>query len=120
MSFSGSSFNPAGSVNRLDLAVALVRALGHDHTARALANTTVMVNGVALTDNAQIPGSLRGYVQLAIDKGLVEAFPAEIRQTGPGQFTALPGPRFEPATTMTRATLASKLGKYRSLFVIGG
>src|SRR5207253_4609901 len=34
MSATGASFNPAGSVNRLDLAVALVRALGHDAEAR--------------------------------------------------------------------------------------
>src|SRR5678816_944270 len=113
---SGTSFNPAGSVNRLDLAVALVKALGHDAAARALANTTVTSNGAALSDNAQIPGSLRGYVQIAIDKGLFEIFPAEVRQIAPGQFIAIPGPRFEPATTVSRAGLAVKLNSYRALF----
>jgi serine protease AprX len=106
ISFSGNSFNPAGSVNRLDLAVALVKALGHDAEARALANSTVTSGGTALTDNAQIPGPLRGYVQIAINKGLFEAFPAEVRQIAPGQFIVIPGPRFEPATTISRATLA--------------
>ncbi|MFN6962179.1 MAG: S8 family serine peptidase [Pyrinomonadaceae bacterium] len=120
MSFSGSTFNPTGSVNRLDLAVALIRALGHDAAARSLANTTVTFNGTALSDNAQIPGALRGYVQLAINKGLFEAFPAEVRQIGPGQYQVIPGPRFEPATTVTRATLASKLNSYRQLFTTGG
>jgi serine protease AprX len=76
MASSTLTFNPGGSVNRLDLAVALVKALGHDAAARGLAGTTVTVDGVALTDNAQIPAALRGYVQLAIDKGLFEAFPA--------------------------------------------
>jgi serine protease AprX len=117
---SGSSFNPSASVNRLDLAVALVKALGHDAEARALANTTVTSNGTALSDNAQIPGSLRGYVQIAIDKGLFEAFPAEVRETAPGQFTVIPGPRFEPATTISRAALAGKLSTYRTLFTTGG
>ena len=120
MSFSGTSFNPTGSVNRLDGAVAFVKALGHDPAARALANSTVTFQGTPLSDNAQIPGALRGYVQLAIDKGLFEAFPAEVRQIGPGQFIAIPGPRFEPATTVSRAVLAAKLNKYRSLFTTGG
>src|SRR6185436_5378087 len=86
---SGTSFNPAGLVNRLDLVVALVKALGHDAAARALANTTVTSNGTALSDNAQIPGSLRGYVQLAINTGLFEVFPAEVRQVVPGQFIVI-------------------------------
>ena len=117
---SGTSFNPAALVNRLDLAVALVKALGHDAEARALANTNVTSNGTVLSDNAQIPGSLRGYVQIAIDKGLFEAFPAEVRQIAPGQFVAIPGPRFEPATTVSRAALARKLSTYHTLFTTGG
>lgn len=120
MSFSGTSFNPAGSVNRLDLAVAFVKALGHDALARSRANTVVTAGGEALTDNSQIPGALRGYVQVAIDKGLFEAFPAEVIQIAPGQFQVLPGPRFEPNTTVTRATLANKLNIYRGLFAVGG
>lgn len=120
MSFSGTSFNKNGAVNRLDLAVALVKALGRDAEAQALANTTVTFEGNALSDNAQIPASLRGYVQIAIDSGMFAAFPAEVRQIGPGQFIALPGPRFEPATAVTRAGLAEGLLKYRTLFVNGG
>ncbi len=120
MSFSGTSFNPGGSVNRLDLAVAFIKAIGRDAEARALANTTVTSGGTALTDNSQIPAALRGYVQLAIDKGLFEAFPAEVRQIGPGQFIVVPGPRFEPATTVKRGTFAEKLTIYRQLFTTGG
>ncbi len=118
--FTGTSFNPSGSANRLNVAVAFVKALGHDARARALANTNVTFNGAVLTDNAQIPAALRGYVQIAIDKGLFEAFPAEIIQIAPGQFQALPGPRFEPSTVVTRATLASKLNKFNQLFTTGG
>ncbi len=120
ISFSGSAFNPNGTVNRLDLAVAFVRALGHDAEARALANSTVTFNGTPLSDNSQIPASLRGYVQIAINNNLFEAFPAEVRNLGNGQFEVLPGPRFEPNTTITRATLAGKLVAYRQLFTTGG
>jgi serine protease AprX len=56
--------------------------------ARTLANTTVTSGGQPLLDNAQIPEALRGYVQIAIDRGLIEAFP---------------GPRFDPATKVKRA-----------------
>ena len=120
MSASGTTFNPTGTVNRLDLAVAFVRALGHDEAARAKAGQPVTFNGTALSDNAQIPAELRGYVQLAIDKGLFEAFPAEVRNLGNGQFQVLPGPRFEPNTTVTRATLAAKLNSFKTLFTTGG
>jgi serine protease AprX len=41
MSASGSSFNPNSRLTRIDLAVALVRALGLDSEARALAGTAV-------------------------------------------------------------------------------
>lgn len=119
ISAAGSTFNPAGTVNRLDLAVAFVRALGLDTEAKAKANTTVTSGGQPLTDNAQIPGALRGYVQIAIDRGLLEAFPAELRQIGPGQFQAVPGPRFEPSTVITRATLAAKLTLFSSAFAAG-
>lgn len=118
--YTGNVFNPAGSVNRLDLAVALVRALGHDAAARALAGSTVTSGGTPLSDGDQIPPEFRGYVQLAIDKGLFEAFPAEVIQIGPGQYQAVPGPRFEPNTVVKRATLALKLNVYRTLFTTGG
>jgi serine protease AprX len=119
MSASGTAFNPTGTVNRLDLAVALVRALGHDVDARNLAGSTVTYNGTALSDSAEIPAEYRGYVQVALNLGLFEAYPAEIIQTSPGQFEAKPGPRFEPATTLTRAALAAKLDSFRQLFIAG-
>ena len=120
ISFTGSTFQPTALINRLDLAVALVKALGHDAQAKALAGSTVMTGGVALTDNSQIPANLRGYVQIAINNGMFEAFPAEIRQVGPGQFIAVPGPRFEPLTNVNRADFAGRLNLYRGLFATGG
>ncbi len=119
MSATGTTFNPAGALSRLDLAVAFVRALGFDTEARALANSNVTSGGVTLSDNAQIPAALRGYVQLAIDKGLLEVYPAEVRQVGPGQFVALPGPRVEPTNGLTRATLAAKLNRFAARFAAG-
>jgi serine protease AprX len=115
MSASGTTFNPNGNINRLDVAVAFVRALGLDAEARAKANTVVTSGGQPLIDNSQIPGALRGYVQIALDRGLLEAFPAEVRQNG----QLIPGPRFEPNTLITRAVLASKLALFADAFAAG-
>jgi len=119
LSASGASFNPTGTVSRLDMAVAFVRALGHDTEARALAGSNVTFNGQTLSDNAQIPAALRGYVQIAVNNGMFEAYPAEVRNLGGGKFEVLPGPRFEPAATMNRGTLAGKLNKFNQLFTTG-
>ncbi len=102
MGTSGGAFGPAVSVSRLEQAVALVRALRLDAQAKSLANSNVTFGGTVLSDNAQIPVNLRGYVQIALDRGLMEAFPAEMRQVAPGQFQALPGPRFEPGRNVKR------------------
>ncbi|HKQ99683.1 MAG TPA: S8 family serine peptidase, partial [Pyrinomonadaceae bacterium] len=80
MGTGGASFGPAVSVSRLEQAVALVRALRLDAQAKALANSNVTSGGQVLVDNAQIPESLRGYVQIALDKGLMEAFPAQVSE----------------------------------------
>jgi len=120
MSYSGNLFSPTGPVNRLDLAVALVKALGHDAQAAALAGTPVTYQGTELSDDAQIPAALRGYVQIAIDDGLFETYPAEVREVSPGHFVAFPGPRFEPATTVDRATLGVKLNAFQQLFINAG
>jgi serine protease AprX len=119
MAASGSTFDPAGRVARLDLAVAFVRALGLDAEARALAGRAVTWNGQPLTDTLDIPSASRGYVQIALDRGVLEAFPAEVRQIAPGQFVVIPGPRFEPATVVTRAVLAEKTDRFIASFRAG-
>ncbi|HVQ40364.1 MAG TPA: S8 family serine peptidase [Pyrinomonadaceae bacterium] len=115
MGLGGSTFGGGTGVDRLEQAVALIRALRLDTQAKALQNTTVTFGGQALVDNAQIPTGLRGYVQLALDKGLMEAFPAEVKQVGPGQFVALPGPRFEPTRVVKRAEFINPMSKLVNL-----
>ncbi|HKR00054.1 MAG TPA: S8 family serine peptidase, partial [Pyrinomonadaceae bacterium] len=120
MSADGGNFNPGGTVSRLDLAVAFVRALGLDAEARAKANTLVIdpTSGQPVIENTQIPANLRGYVQIAIDKGFLEVYQASVEQT-PGGFVAKPGPRVEPNAMVTRAALATKLNLFVQRFVAG-
>ena len=121
MSATGSAFNPDGSTTHVDLAVALVRALGNDADAKAKAGTNVTVTysgqTIVVDDNLAIPAALRGYVQIALDKGILQA-----------QFSLTQGP-FDPFPVLhaavkpndlnTRAAVAFALDHYRQHFVAG-
>src|SRR5262245_57953524 len=70
----GGSFRPNDRATRLTSAVALVRAAGLRSQAESLAGTSL-----PLTDPASIPSSLRGYVKVALDRGLMTADGAVFR-----------------------------------------
>jgi hypothetical protein len=71
-------------VTRLTAAVVLVRAAGLRAEADAKAGTYL-----GYTDAATIPLALRGYVQVAVEKGLISS-----------------GQQFNPSGTFSRAELA--------------
>ncbi|HEX4959817.1 MAG TPA: S8 family serine peptidase [Thermoanaerobaculia bacterium] len=109
----GSSFVPDNPVTRLDVGVALVKALGLDAAAQALAgsNVTATSNGqtVVVSDQGSIPPALRGYVQIALDRGILSA-----------TFTSAPlVATVSPAGSVTRADLAFALDHYRQAFAAG-
>lgn len=115
------TFNPTGLVSRLDLAVALVRALGLDDQAKALAGTNVTANysgqSIVLADNADIPAELRGYVQLAINKQILQVF--YTTEQGPFDFQPTLKARVKPNANNTRAFMAYALDNYRKHFASG-
>jgi serine protease AprX len=115
------NFNPAGATSRLDLAVALVRALGLDTEAKAKANSIVTVTysgqTLAVADNAQIPAGLRGYVQLALDKGILQAY--FTLEQGPFDLQPKLTARVKAADPVTRAWLAFALDNYFKRYVAG-
>jgi hypothetical protein len=80
----GGQFRPSENVTRLAAAVALVRAAGLRSDAEAKAGTPL-----AFTDALSIPVELRGYVSVAVSKGLL-----------------LADSSFRPQATFTRADLA--------------
>jgi hypothetical protein len=80
----GGQFRPFDNVNRLAAAVALVRAAGLRSEAEAKAGTPL-----AFLDALTIPSELRGYVSVAVSKGLLQADSA-----------------FRPQGTFSRADLA--------------
>ena len=103
------------------MAVALVRALGLDTEAQAKAgaDVTVTYSGQTLTvaDNADIPAALRGYVQFALDKGILQAYFAT--EQGPYDTQPTLKARVNPNDPVTRAWLAYALDHYRQHFVAG-
>ena len=117
----GSTFNPTANVSRLETAVALVRALGLDAEAKAKAGTVVTAsyNGqsIALADGAEIPSAMRGYVQLALDKGLLQAFFS--LEQGPFDFQPTLKARVKANEATTRAFTAYALDNFRQRFVAG-
>ncbi|HEX8354384.1 MAG TPA: S8 family serine peptidase [Pyrinomonadaceae bacterium] len=121
MTASGSTFNPLGAATRLDTAVALVRALGLDAEAKAKAGmpVTASYNGqtVVLADNAEIPSALRGYVQLALDRGLLQA----VFSVEQGTFDLQPvmKARVNANEAATRASTAYALDNFRQRFAAG-
>jgi len=115
------TFRPSAAVTRIDTAIALVRALGADAAAQALAGTAVSAstNGqsIPLADNDAIPPALRGYVQIALDRQLLQAFFS--MEQGPFDFQPSLKARFKPADGVSRAMLAFSLDSFRAHFVAG-
>lgn len=106
----GTLFKPSSAMTRLDAAVALVRALGQEDQAKALAGSVVTVTNqsgetIILSDLLDIPADKRGHVQIALNK----SFFAPI-------FTTLRTAKFNPGGTFTRAELAAALNSYRDAF----
>jgi serine protease AprX len=104
----GGAFAPAANVRREDLAYSLVAALGlHGVAADYEGDVFATFNGerIALGDvNAIAPG-LRGYVQLALDAGLMNAqFAVE---QGPFDLEPTITATFSPRKAVTRAEYAA-------------
>ena len=116
-----STFNPSGKITRTDLAVALVRALGLDSEAKAMAGSNVTVNysgqTLTLADNADIPLAMRGYVQIALDKGILQAY--FTLEQGPFDLQPTLKARVKPSDPTTRAWMAYALSNYSARFAAG-
>ena len=104
----GGAFDGDGAVSRADLAYSLVAALGlHDVASGYSGDVFATFDGdrVKLSDSGAIPADLRGYVQLALDAGLL---PARFALTQ-GRFDLAPTvtATFGPADDVTRADYAA-------------
>ena len=92
-----------------------------DAQAKALAGTTVTAtyNGqsIAVDDNGSIPPALRGYVQIALNDGILQAT-FSLTQ-GPFDLAPVLHAQVKPLDPVTRAWMAYALDHYRQHFVAG-
>ncbi len=119
MPTSGSLFRPGFFVSRIEVATALVRALGHDLEAAALnpAAVTVVNNGTTypVIDTGELDSASLGYLQFALDRGLLDYVLAPGMVNGSTQTVAYA----RPAKQIKRGELAAGIVNYRAAFRTG-
>jgi serine protease AprX len=114
------SFKPKTAVDRASLAYSLVQSLGLEPVAKGYTDPVrVEYNGefIRLSDEADIPAHLRGYVQLALDLNILNAYFA-LEQ---GRFDLTPTIKayFRPAEHVTRAAYAVAATRFFDVYMIG-
>lgn len=108
-------FRPNDNVTRVSLAYSLVQSLALQQQAQSFnGELTAFYMGqrVPVADAASIPASLRGYVQLALDLGLVNARFAVSQ--GPYDLQPTLKAYFDPGQGVTRAAYAVAAGRYQA------
>ena len=110
-------FRGNDTVSRVNLAYSLVQALGLQPQATSFSGPlTVAYEGrrIAIDDAAAIPAVLRGYVQLALDQGVLNARYSLVQ----GPFDPLPvvHAHFDPNQSVTRAAFAVAAGRFDSAY----
>lgn len=110
-------FRPNDGVTRVSLAYSLVQAMGLQDQARAFSGPlTVFVNGqrIPVEDASSIPASLQGYVQLALDQGVINARFA----VSQGPFDLQPTLRafFDPGVQVTRGAYAVAASRFQAAY----
>lgn len=106
-------FKSGATVNRYDLAYALVQSLGLQDDARSFSGPVQAQYGdqrITLSDNVSIPADLRGYVQLALDAGLIDARFGVTQ--GPFDLEPTITARFDGTQSVTRAAYAVAAGRF--------
>ncbi|HEU4774965.1 MAG TPA: S8 family serine peptidase [Lysobacter sp.] len=107
-------FRPDDNVSRVSLAYSLVQSLALQEEARAFnGELTAFYLGqrIPVEDAASIPAVLRGYVQLALDRGLINAR-FEVKQ-GPYDLQPTLKAYFDPTKGVTRAAYAVAASRYQ-------
>ncbi|MDF2178161.1 S8 family serine peptidase [Aliiglaciecola sp. CAU 1673] len=107
-----SLFGADNPVDRLQLAYSLVQSLGLEEPARAFDDSAPIIvrhfnQDIELSDGKDIPAKWRGYVQLALDLGLLQAEVSVVQ--GPFDLTPKLVAHFRPDRQISRAQLAKSL-----------
>jgi serine protease AprX len=111
------AFRPNDNVTRVSLAYSLVQSMALQDQARAFTGQmTVFYDGkrIPIDDASSIAAPLRGYVQQALDLGLINARFAVTQ--GPFDLAPTLHAYFDPNKTVTRAAFAVAAGRYLTAY----
>lgn len=111
------AFRPSDAVTRVSLAYSLVQSMAMQSEAHAFnGQLTAFYDGkrIPVEDASAIPAELRGYVQLALDLGLINARFAVVQ--GPFDLQPTLKAYFDPGKTVTRAAFAVAAGRYQTAY----
>ncbi|HLG26830.1 MAG TPA: S8 family serine peptidase [Paenisporosarcina sp.] len=107
-------FSPDDKVTRDSLAYSLVQALGLEAEAKKRSNDSLTVqyedSRIVISDASSVPVELRGYVQLALDLNILNAY-FSVEQ-GPYDLKPTIVAKFEPTKTVTRGDYAVTISRY--------
>ncbi|WP_394173616.1 S8 family serine peptidase [Guptibacillus hwajinpoensis] len=112
-------FSPKGSVSRAELAYSLVQSLGLQDEAEAMnEELTVQYKDerITLSDGAEVPAELKGYVQLALDLNILNAY-FDVTQ-GPYDLEPNVTAQFEPTEKVTRGDFAVAITRYYATYLM--
>ncbi|WP_409292578.1 S8 family serine peptidase [Peribacillus sp. SCS-37] len=111
-------FAPKDGVTRAELAYSLVQSLGLQKDAESFTGQiTVQYKDerINIEDQANIPGELKGYVQLALDLNILNAS-FSLKQ-GPYDLKPVVSASFTPAGKITRGDFAVAMTRYYNAFL---
>jgi serine protease AprX len=111
------AFRPDDAVTRMSLAYSLVQSLGLQAEASAFTGDLTVIydtKRIPIEDAAAIPASLRGYVQYALDLGLINARFALVQ--GPYDLEPTLKAYFDPSTKVTRGAYAAAASRLLGVY----
>jgi serine protease AprX len=114
------TFSPNDAVRRVDLAYSFVQSLGLQQQALDKNGTSLTVQygteRIAIEDAADIPAELRGYVQVALDMNILNAY-FTVTQ-GPYDLKPTVHATFNPTQKITRGDYAVAATRFYSSFLM--
>lgn len=110
-------FSPKDAVTKAELAYSLVQSLGLEEKAKAhTGNVTVLYKDqrIVISDQANIPEQLKGYVQVALDLNILNAHFGVTQ----GAFDLFPTvtAKFNPSQKVTRGEYAVAISRFYNAF----
>ncbi|WP_070121629.1 S8 family peptidase [Bacillus marinisedimentorum] len=112
-------FNPDGEVSRAELAYSLIQSLGLENEAEAKAGDTLTVQygeeRLEIEDSPQVPDEYRGYVQLALDLNVLNAYFQT--EQGPYDLEPVIKASFKPESTVNRGDFAVAMTRFYHAFL---